>query len=149
METKNTFLKIMSIIILIGGIAFIVLALALFGLAALSGLAPELATIKVLLIVAGILMLIGGIFEIIAGRTGLKASKDPSKSKACVVLGIILMIPSILAFIFVVVSLNILAGLGGLDIGISYGNAISSLLIGVVVPLLYIVAAKIGVKSVA
>ena len=147
METKNTFLKIMSIIILIAGIAYLVVAAIAFGGVALARLIPELSTVTGILTIAGILMLIGGIFEIIAGKVGLKASKDPSKSKACVVLGIILMIPSVLAFIFSIIALNFMAGLSaaeGVTVGVNYGSPIGSLIIGIIIPLLYILAAKKG-----
>ena len=145
METKNTFLKIMSIIILIGGIVYLVIAAAAFGGVALAKLVPELSSVTGLLTIAGILMLIGGIFEIIAGRTGLKACKDPSKTKTCVVLGIILMIPSVLAFIFSVVALNFMAGLSAAaGATVNYGSPIGSLIIGIIIPVLYILAAKKG-----
>ena len=143
MEQKNTFLKIMSIIILIVGICYLILAIAAIGGAAITKIVPELSSVAGLFLGAGVLMLIGGIFEIVAGRTGLKACKDPSKAKTCVVLGIILMVPSILAFIFSIVALNFMAGLAGVSgVSVNYGNSIGSLVMGIAIPVLYILAAK-------
>ena len=147
METKNIFLKIISIILLIGGIIYLIIAIGALGADALAKLVPgvgaELGSRAGLLLVAGILMLIAGIIEIAAGRAGLKASKDPSKSKICVVLGIIMMFPSVVAFILSIVLLTFLVAQSPAPVhGFYYGPAIVSLIIGVALPLLYVLAAK-------
>ena len=147
MEHKNIFLKIISIILLIGGIIYLIIAIGALGADALAKLVPEIGTElgpkAGVLLIAGVLMLIAGIIEIVAGRTGLKASKDPSKAKACVVLGIIMMIPSVVAFALSIVLLTFLVAQSPTPVhSFYYGPAIGSLIIGVALPLLYIFAAK-------
>jgi hypothetical protein len=144
MEKRSGFLKVMSVIILIGGIIYLIIAGA--GLAAgglLNAMSDSFSGLGVLSIVAGVLMLIAGIIGVLAGRTGLKACKDVNKTKGCVVLGIIMIIPSVLAFIFTLITLHVMSNMNHTGDPVNYMSAIVSLLIGVAIPALYIVAAKI------
>ena len=140
MEPKNVFLKIMSIILLIGGIFYLIISAAAIALAAGgpalmeavgAGSSNELADLRPFLIVGGILMLIAGLVAVIAGSLGLKACKDPSKSKKCIVLGIIIIIPSLVSLIMNIASAS----------GFNSVNAVVVVAIGIAIPILYILAA--------
>ena len=132
---------------MIGGIIYLIIAIGALGADALAKLVPEIAaelgSKAVVLFIAGIFMLIAGIIEIAAARAGLKTCKDPSKVKTCVVLGIIMMIPSVVAFILSIILLTFLVAQSPEPVhGFYYGPAIVSLVVGVALPLLYILAAK-------
>ena len=141
MEQKNTFLKIMSTILLFGGIVYLIIAAVALALGEFEKFQSDPK--GTLLIIAGILMLIAGIFVIIAGKLGKSACKNPAKAKACVVFGSIMIIPSVIAFIFSIIAINYLAGVGGVSIhAMNYVSAILSLILGIIIPVLYILAAK-------
>lgn len=118
------FLKVTSILMIIGGvlgiIGGIVAVMGVFALSVLGGSSSLLTISTVLLIVASII-------ELIAGARGLGACKDASKAAACVVLGGIIAVLSVISLI-----------LGYMN---SKTFSIPSLLLNLLIPGLYIYGA--------
>jgi len=121
---QNTFLKVMAIIMLIGGILGAIVSL--IGIAGVAVLALAGANSTLLYLSVAIAVL-GAVLQIIAGGKGLGAAKDPAKVPGCIKIGVVVIIVSILS---TVVSL-----IGGGEFKIM--NLITSL----IVPVLYTVAA--------
>lgn len=128
MEAKGAkFLKVTGILMIIGGILGIILGIvALLGVAALAYISDgELVT--GLLYVASIVAVLSGIVQLIAGIMGVKNSKKPENAKKCMVWGVIVIVFSLISSILTVVG----------------GNSFPtfSFLLGLVLPVLYIVGA--------
>lgn len=121
---QNTFLKVMAIIMLIGGILGAIVSL--IGIAGVAVLALAGANSTLLYLSVAIAVL-GAVLQIIAGGKGLGAAKDPAKIPGCIKIGVVVIVVSILS---TVVSL-----IGGGEFKIM--NLITSL----IVPVLYTVAA--------
>ena len=128
---KSTFLKVMGIIMIVGGILGIILAVVgILGVGALAAIAVA-SGVEIssgLLIVSGILAIVGAIVELIAGINGVKNCDKPQLAQKCVVLGI--------AIIGISIVSNVLTL-------IAYAESFSifSVLLSLVVPVLYVVAA--------
>lgn len=119
------FLKVTGILMIIGGALSLILALvAVAGIAALAYLADGNVGI---LYAAGALTLVGAVAELVAGIVGVKNCKKPEKAGTCMVWGIIVAALSVLG--------NLLNVAGG------QGFSVSSLLLGLVLPVLFIVGA--------
>ncbi|MBR6825746.1 MAG: hypothetical protein IKM59_04280 [Oscillospiraceae bacterium] len=121
---QNTFLKVMAIIMLIGGILGAIVSL--IGIAGVAVLALAGANSTLLYLSVAIAVL-GAVLQIIAGGKGLGAAKNPAKIPGCIKIGVVVIVVSILS---TVVSL-----IGGGEFKIT--NLITSL----IVPVLYTVAA--------
>ena len=140
MEQKNTFLKVMSILCIIGGIIGLIVAISALAVGAggavilaNAGAGAGLVANAGILMIAGIIALIAAIFELIAGKAGFNALKDPSKANVCVILGIIMIVLSLVSTIMTAVSY-----------GTFGGSNVSSVFLGIIFPVLYILAAKKG-----
>lgn len=128
MEAKGSgFLKVTGILMIIGGALSIILyIIAIIGIAALVYLSEgELSS--GLLYTAGVLGLVSAVAQLIAGIIGVKNCKKPEKAKTCIVWGILVIALTVIGSILNVV--------GGSDF------SVSSLLIGLVIPVLYIIGA--------
>lgn len=131
MEAKGAgFLKVTGIIMIIGGsIGIIIAILALVGVAALDtmGVTDYIEYNTGLLYASGAISLIGAAMELVAGIIGVKNCKKPEKAVTCMVFGIIVILFSLIGSILTVVG------------GDSF--PVVSFLIGLVLPVLYIIGA--------
>ena len=140
MEQKGSMLlKVISIIMIIGGILSAVasLALVLFagatsafisdpqGQSALAGSGVSGAAVNGVVWAAAIIAVIGAVIEIIAGVKGKKNWNNPDQAKTLMIWGIITAVISLIS--------NILFATGGT------GVQIVSILAGLVIPVLYII----------
>lgn len=128
---KNTFLKVMGIIMIVGGILGIILSIiSLLGVGALAAMAAAggVEFSSALLIVSAILAIVGSVVELIAGISGVKNCDKPQMAKKCMILGIAIIALNIISTILVI---------------IDYPESFSvfSVALGLVVPVLYLVAA--------
>ena len=118
---KNMLVYVIGILMIIFGIiAIIVGALALFGSAAL-GLSSTFVTI------GSLFALISGIVELVAGVMGVKNAANPAKAQTLVIFGIITIALAILG--------NVISVAGGAAF------SPSSLVMGVILPILYLIGA--------
>ena len=116
MESKNTFLKVMSILMLIVGI---------FGtISFFVGLGLGTSNVGTTIVFVGIIL------AFVAASIGFKALKDPSKVKTCLLLGIIIIVIVLVGNIISYSSL-----------GFSGGTMMGSLIMSVLIPVLYTIAA--------
>ena len=129
----NKFLKVAGILMIIGGafgiIAGIVAVLGVSGLAALAGSAAGTG----MFYLASFLCLASGIVQLIAGVMGVKNCEKPEMAQKCIIWGAIVAALSVLGNI-----LNVVAG--------SSFN-VTSLLIGLILPALYIYGAYLNKKE--
>ncbi len=125
MEAKGAkFLKVTGILMIIGGILGIILGIiALLGVAALVALGASSG----LLTFAAVLSLVSAIVQLIAGIKGVKNANKPEMAQSCIVWGAIVAVLSVVGNILTAV------GSGSFDV--------TSLLLGLVLPVLYIVGA--------
>ena len=120
----SNFLKVTGILMIIGGALSIILSIiAVLGVAALALLGASSG----LLYVSAILAILSAVVQLIAGIKGAKNAKDPVKGSKCLAWGIVVIALSVVGQILSV------AGGGGFDV--------VSLLVGLVVPVLYIIGA--------
>ena len=130
----RNFLKVTGILMIIGGaIGLILSIIALLGVGALDYLSG--GAVAGLLYASGIVALLGSVLEFVAGIVGVANSKKSHKATTCLVWGIIVAAMTVLSTILA------LAG------GNSFGNQIASLLIGLVLPVLYIIGAVMNKKT--
>lgn len=121
------FLKITSILMIIGGIiAAIAGVIAILGVSALVALSGN-ADGTGLLYASSILVTVVSVIEIIAGAKGLKACKAPEKAGKCVTWGIVIAVLSIISMV-----IGLIGG-GNFDV--------TSLVLNLLVPGLYIFGA--------
>lgn len=121
------FLKITSILMIIGGIiAVIAGVIAILGISALAALAGS-AEGTGLLYASSILVTVSSVIQIIAGAKGLKACKAPEIAGKCVTWGIVIAILSIISMVIGLI--------GGGDF------SITNLALNLLVPGLYIYGA--------
>lgn len=127
METQAKgagFLKVTGILMIIGGSISIITALVtIIGVAALIALGAG----TVLLYAAGILSILSAVAQLIAGIIGVKNCKRPEKAQNCITWGVIVAALCVLGSILTVIG-------GG-------SFPIFSLLLGLVLPILYIIGA--------
>ena len=128
MEAKGSgFLKVTGILMIIGGaISLIVAIVAIIGIAALVYVAGSEINAG-LLYAAGVISLVSAVAERIAGIVGVKNCKKPEKARTCVVWGVIVAVLCVAGSVLTVVG----------------GNSfpVFSLILGLVLPVLYIVGA--------
>lgn len=121
------FLKVTGILMIIGGSLSIILGIiALLGIAALVYLAGSDASAG-LLYFSGILVLVSAVAELVAGIIGVINCNKPEKAGVCMAWGIVVAALSVLGSVLTVV--------GGGDF------SIFSLILGLVLPVFYIVGA--------
>ena len=130
MEQSNTtgsgFLKVTGILMIIGG------AIVILGIEALAYITDgEMVT--GLLYAAGVLTLVSAVAELIAGIVGVKNCKKPEKAGSCIVWGIIVAV--------LCVAGCILTAVGG------SAFPVFSLILGLVLPALFIIGAIMNKKS--
>lgn len=128
------FLKVTGILMIIGGAIGIIMAIvAMVGAGATASLFYDTTGVELavgLLILAGVVSLIGGALELVTGILGVKNCGDPSKATICIVFGII------------VAALCIISN-------IIYFSGVFSLLLGLVLPVLYLIGAFLNKNSVS
>lgn len=129
MAKGSSFLKVTGILMIISAsISLIVDIFSFFLGAAVDALgASEISNI---LYLASVIMLIDAAVEMVAGIMGVAFCKKPEKANVCLVMGIIVAVLCVVGTIFNIVS--------GTEFGAS---TIFSLLLGLVIPVLYIVGA--------
>lgn len=129
----HKFLKVTGILMIIGGaLAAILGIVAVLGVAALAYISSA-QTEASMLYASTILILISGIVELIAGIVGVLNAEKPQKAKACIVWGALVAILSVAG--------TILGVAGGSDF------SASSLVLGLVLPVLYIIGAVKNMQS--
>lgn len=129
----HKFLKVTGILMIIGGaLAAILGIIAVLSVAALTYIASAQSEAG-MLYASTILFLVSGIVELIAGIIGVLNAEKPQKAKVCIVWGALVAILS--------VSGTILGVAGGGDF-----NAFS-LVLGLVLPVLYIIGAVKNMQS--
>ncbi len=125
--TSNKFLKVTGILMIIGGAFSIIFGIiAVAGVGALALFLGSEASMG-LLVVSALLTLVSGIVSLIAGILGVKHAANPQKAQTCIVFGIIA---------------AALAVLGSI-LNVAGGNSfnLAGLLIGLVLPVLYLIGA--------
>ena len=127
---QNTFLKVMAIIMLIGGILGAIISVIPAAISLLAALAGLDIIWLLILIVANVLSIGGAILQIVAGVKGLGAAKDSAKAPACVKLGIVIIAVCVISNVLIWISPD-----GKFDI--------SGLLTGLLVPGLYTYSATL------
>lgn len=123
-------LKVTGILMIIGGALALVIALiAVIGIAAAASLAAGAlgGGIIALAVIASILALLGGGVELAAGILGVKNWNQPAKAQSCIVFGAI------------IIALSVLSNILNLASGSEFN--LFSLLLGLVLPVLYLVGA--------
>lgn len=123
-------LKVTGILMIIGGALALVIALiAVIGIAAAASLAAGAlgGGIVALAVIASILALLGGGIELAAGILGVKNWNQPAKAQSCIVFGAI------------IIALSVLSNILNLASGSEFN--LFSLLLGLVLPVLYLVGA--------
>ena len=129
----HKFLKVTGILMIIGGALSAILGIvAVLGVAALAYIASA-QTEAGMLYASTILLLISGVVELIAGIIGVINAEKPQKAKACIVWGALVAILSVEG--------TILGVVGGSDF------SVSGLVLGLVLPVIYIIGAVKNMQS--
>ena len=133
-KTKGTaFLKVTGILMIIGGaISVITGIIAALGVAALVYISDGTVS-SALLYASVILMIVSAVAELVAGIIGVANCKKPDKAGSCIVLGIIVAVLSVAG--------TILNSVGGGSF------SAFSLILGLVLPVLYIIGAVFNKKE--
>ena len=122
-----TLLKVMGILMIIGGAISVVMSIiAVAGIAAIAYLSDGAVSMG-MLYASTALMAVGSVAELIAGILGVANSKKPEKAKTCVVWGVIVAALSVAGIV-----LNAIGG--------GSFSAVSAVT-GLVLPVLYIIGA--------
>ena len=137
METTTTkgtgFLKVTGILMIIGGgISIIMGIIAALGVAALAYISDGTVS-SALLYASVVLMLISAVAELVAGIIGVVNCKKPEKAGVCIAWGIIVAVLSVAG--------TILNSVGGGTF------SVFSLILGLVLPVLYIIGAVFNKKE--
>lgn len=124
-------LKVCSILMIIGAALALVMAIVGFmGLGAIMGAAAGsfAAGFGVAAILMGIASL-GAVLQLIAGIMGVKNWDKPQKATGCIVMGIVILV------------INIISQVGSLMSSQSTGSEVFGIILGLVLPILYLVGA--------
>lgn len=133
MKGKN-FLKVTGILMIIfSAIAILLGIILLIGVAGLDYLSNGLYSSGVLYF-SCVLMLVSAGLEMAAGIIGIKNCDKPHKAVSCLVMGILVIAMSVAG--------NILYVVGGMDFNVG------SFLLGLVMPVLYIIGALLNRQSI-
>ena len=133
-KTKGTgFLKVTGILMIIGGAISVIMGIvAVLGVAALAYISDGTVS-SALLYTSVILMIVSAVAELIAGIIGVANCKKPEKAVSCIVWGIIVAVLSVAG--------TILNSVGGGSF------SVFSLILGLVLPVLYIIGAVFNKKE--
>ena len=133
-KTKGTgFLKVTGILMIIGGAVSIILSIiAALGIAALAYISDGTVS-SALLYASVILMIVSAVAELVAGIIGVANCKKPDKAGSCIVWGIIVAV--------LCVAGTVLNSVGGGSF------SVFSLILGLVLPALYIIGAAFNKKE--
>lgn len=133
-KTKGTgFLKVTGILMIIGGAISVIMGiLAAIGVAALAYISDGTVS-SALLYTSVVLMIVSAVAELIAGINGVANCKKPEKAVSCIVWGIIVAVLSVAG--------TILNSVGGGSF------SAFSLILGLVLPVLYIIGAALSKKE--
>ena len=133
-KTKGTgFLKVTGILMIIGGAISVIMGiLAAIGVAALAYISDGTVS-SALLYTSVVLMIVSAVAELIAGIIGVANCKKPEKAVSCIVWGIIVAVLSVAG--------TILNSVGGGSF------SAFSLILGLVLPVLYIIGAALSKKE--
>lgn len=124
---SNKFLKVTGILMIIsGGISIIVSIIAVLGVGVLAAALGGDGSLT-LLMLAAVLALISAVISLVAGILGVKNAAKPEKAMVCIVFGILTAVLSVLG--------NVLTVAGGGSF------SIPNLLLGLVIPVLYLIGA--------
>lgn len=133
----KTFLQVTGILMIIGGGIGFIASLALGGLttvlAIMGGEVDGMGALIALAAIAVVLSIIGSVVELVAGIIGVKNCGKPEKAGVCLGWGIAVIVISVIS--------NILTIAGGSDF------SVLSLILGLVLPVLYVVGAVLNKKS--
>ena len=137
METTTTkgtgFLKVTGILMIIGGAISVIMGIiAAIGVAALAYISDGTVS-SALLYTSVVLMIVSAVAELIAGIIGVANCKKPEKAVSCIVWGIIVAVLSVVG--------TILNSVGGGSF------SAFSLILGLVLPVLYIIGAALSKKE--
>ena len=133
-KTKGTgFLKVTGILMIIGGAISVIMGIiAVLGVAALAYISDGTVS-SALLYASVVLMIVSAVAELIAGIIGVANCKKPEKAVSCIVWGIIVAVLSVAG--------TILNSVGGGSF------SAFSLILGLVLPVLYIIGAALSKKE--
>ena len=133
-KTKGTgFLKVTGILMIIGGAISVIMGIiAALGVAALVYISDGTVS-SALLYTSVILMIVSAVAELVAGIIGVANCKKPEKSGVCIAWGIIVAVLSVAG--------TILNSVGGGTF------SAFSLILGLVLPVLYIIGAVFNKKE--
>ena len=133
-KTKGTgFLKVTGILMIIGGAISVIMGIvAVLGVAALAYISDGTVS-SALLYTSVILMIVSAVAELVAGIIGVANCKKPDKAGSCIVWGIIVAVLSVAG--------TILNSVGGGSF------SAFSLILGLVLPVLYIIGAVFNKKE--
>lgn len=134
----KTFLQVTGILMIIGGAISLIASLGLGGLttllAVISGeYVDGLGALFALVAIAVVFSIIGSVVELVAGIIGVKNCGKPEKAGVCLGWGIAVIVISVIS--------NVLTIVGGSDF------SVLSLILGLVLPVLYVVGAALNKKS--
>lgn len=133
-KTKGTgFLKVTGILMIIGGAISVIMGIiAALGVAALVYISDGTVS-SALLYTSVILMIVSAVAELVAGIIGVANCKKPEKAGVCIAWGIIVAVLSVAG--------TILNSVGGGTF------SVFSLILGLVLPVLYIIGAVFNKKE--
>ncbi len=132
LQGKN-FLKVCGIIMIVGGaLGLIVSIVAILGVAGLAYLSDGQLEMG-MLYASSILALVASVVELVTGIVGVKNCKKPEKATSCMVWGIIVAVLTI----------------AGEILGVAGGGSFSviNLILGLVLPVLFIIGAALNKKA--
>ena len=134
----KTFLQVTGILMIIGGAIGLIASLGLGGLttvlAVISGeYVDGLGTLFALVAIAVVFSIIGSVVELVAGIIGVKNCGKPEKAGVCLGWGIAVIVISVIS--------NVLTIVGGSDF------SVLNLILGLVLPVLYVVGAALNNSS--
>lgn len=125
------FLKVTGILMIIGGsINLIIAILAALGVAVLAAMDYDLG----ILYFSCVVLILSAVAQFVSGILGVVNCKKPEKAQVCLVFGIIVIILCVIG--------NILNVVGGDSI------SVFSLLLGLALPVLYVIGAVMNKKSI-
>ncbi len=126
---ESQLLRITGIIMIIGGAASILMGILGIAGGALVSASAGAEFTGGLVILASVFTIVAGAVELVAGILGAKNWQNPAKAQSCLVLGIILIALSLISNILSIV-------MSGFTASMLFG-----ILIGLVLPVLYVVGA--------
>jgi len=128
MERKsNMFLKVTGILMIIGGgLGIILYIVAILGLSLLIAIIGDDANAG-LLMFSTVLLLVSAVIQLVAGIIGVANAAKPEKAMTCIVFGVLVALIAVLASVLRVVA--------GADFNVM------NLIIGLVLPALYLIGA--------